>query len=184
MAWGENNGLVALIGEREAERKRLEAAQEAQRLERKESFEELGMTKTLRDYYRGQAIATYAQCIHTRRGSLGGHVGCIMFFNSNGRLMFHFASSGAVSPDQRVQLLHIRKKAHVNEAKVTICAEERLLVNHPRPADRPYLFSLAFNETEILRACNNGMLHNMGSSNCTSILRSSGIEDLAHTILA
>ena len=183
MAWGKGDNIAARIGAQEAERQRLEAAQEAQRRERQETFEALGMTKELRAYYRGQAVATYLHIIGTRRGSLGTHVGCIMFYNSGGQLMYNFATSGAVTEDSQPALHAVRRKAHVALDKVTICAEERLLVSFPRPADKPYLFSLAFNATEILRACNNGMRHDMGSSNCTSILRSSGIEDLAHSLL-
>ena len=183
MAWGKNNGLVERIGAREAHERQVRQAQEAQRLARKDEFDQGGMTANLRDQYRGQAVATYEQRIQTTRGSLGTHVGCIMFYNLEGVLRHNIATSGAVSADEEPQLRNIRRKAHVSLDKVTICAEERLLVKHPRPADRPYLFSIAFNADEILRACNNGMLHNMGSSNCTSILRSSGIEDLAHVLL-
>lgn len=183
MAWGKGDNIAARIGAQEAARKRLEEAQAAQRRARQETFEELGMTQELREFYRGQAIATYAHRITATRGSLGTHVGCIMFYNSGGQLLHNIATSGAVSEDRLPALRGVRLKAHVALDKATICAEERLLVFYPRPADNPYLFSLAFNETQLLRACNNGMRHDMGSSNCTSILRSSGIEDLAHSLL-
>lgn len=183
MAWGKGDNIAARIGAKEAEIKRVEAAQAAQRLARQETFEALGMTEELRAFYRGQAIATYAHRISTTRGSLGTHVGCIMFYNSGGRLLHNIATSGAVDADKQAALRTVRRKAHVALDKVTICAEERLLINFPRPTERPYLFSLAFNTTELLRACNNGLRHDMGSSNCTSILRSSGIEDLAHSLI-
>jgi hypothetical protein len=91
---------------------------------------------------------------------------CMMLYvRAGGEINSHEAMSGTKWGNEKA-LRALREKNHIDPHKETVCAEEHLLLQHPRIQ---YLFSLAYDKDGVKAACEKG---------CKTLLKAEKIEDL------
>lgn len=121
------------------------------------------------------AIAGAEIAFHTNSGSLSGEkVGCAMFYLINGEALTFVYNTSHSSKGTKSNLTALRLVSGVDKDKVTVCAEEHIIAEHP---DKEFLFSAAFRNRGFVRPCSNRK--GAGKGGCSLLLNSRNILDIS-----
>lgn len=118
----------------------------------------LGFRRTAMEYAQSMAIST----------PVAAGAECYMSYLRNGSLVWMVATSGRKSDDEKKINEH-RSDASVEASKVTVCAEEHLLAEHPNVR---FMHSFTINVHGLVAAC----------AGCIKLLRLRGIDDIPRRI--